>query len=152
MQGVASTGRGSFSTTSAAQGIALGQLNTVFTRNLLEPLSASMGGAAGTEVQITSDIQTGLGLNAVKAFGKFTHAIYGETFGYPRTQSVALEANPNPGMGLRLSAYSADGPTLFGLGQPQPAAAGVLNVNPATSFTPIGGSNGLSFSVLRRFW
>jgi autotransporter translocation and assembly factor TamB len=152
VQGVASTGRGSFSTASAAQGIALGQLNTVFTRNLLEPLSASMGGAAGTEVQITSDIQTGLGLNAVKAFGKFTHAIYTQTFGYPRTQSVALEANPNPGMGLRLSAYSADGPTLFGLEQPQPAAAGVLNVNPATSFTPIGGSNGLSFSVLRRFW
>jgi hypothetical protein len=152
VQGVASTGRASFSAASAAQGIGLGQLNTVFTRNLLEPLSASVGGTLGTEVQITSDLQTGLGLNAVKAFGKFTHAIFNQTFGYPRTQSIALEANPTPGTGLRLSAYSAEGPTLFGLSQPQPAMANVLNVNPATSFTPVGGSNGVSFSVLRRFW
>jgi autotransporter translocation and assembly factor TamB len=152
VQGVASTGGGSFSATSAAHGVALGQLNTVFTRNLLEPLSASVGGALGTEVQITSDLQSGLGVNAVKAFGTFAHAIFTQTFGYPRTQSVALEANPNPGLGLRLSAYSADGPTLFGLAPPQAAAANVLNVNPATSFTPVGGSNGVAFSVLRRFW
>ena len=153
VQGVQSTGGGGFSAGSAAQGVALGQLNTVFTRNVLEPLSTSVGSALGfTEVQITSDIQTGIGLNAVEALGKFVHAIFTQTFGYPRTQSVALEANPNPGTGLRLSAYSAEGPTLFALQQPQPVTADVLNVNPASSFTPIGGSNGVSFSLLRRFW
>jgi hypothetical protein len=152
VQGVQSSGGGGLSAGSAARGVALGQLNTAFTRNLLEPLSTSVGGTLGLNVQITSDIQTGLGLNAVKALGKFAHAIFTQTFGYPQSQSVALEANPNPGTGLRLSAYSAEGPTLFALQQPQPAAASVLNVNPATSFTPTGGSYGVSFSLLRRFW
>lgn len=152
VQGVRSTSGGSFSAGSAAQGVALGQLNTVFTRNLLEPLSTSAGSSVGfTEVQITSEIQTGLGINAVKAFGKFVNAIYSQTFGYPQTQSIALEANPTPGTGLRLSAYSAEGPSLFSLQQPQAAAAGVMNVNPATSFTPASGANGVTFSYIRRF-
>ncbi len=151
VQGVQSTGGGSFSAGSAARTVALGQLNTVFTRNLLEPLSTSSGGATGTEVQITSDIQTGVGVNAAKGLGKFTRAIFSQTFGYPRTQSIALEHNPNPATGLRLSMYTSEGPSLFTLQQPQPAAASASNVNPATSFTPIGESNGVSFSYVRRF-
>jgi len=151
VQGVRSTGGGSFSAGSAARTVMLGQLNSVFTRNLLEPLSTSFGGAAGSEVGITSDIQTGLGINATSGLGKFTRAIFSQTFGYPRTQSIALEHNPNPATGLRLSMYTSDGPSLFALQQPQPLGADVLNVNPATSFTPIGGTNGVSFSYVRRF-
>jgi autotransporter translocation and assembly factor TamB len=151
VQGVQSTG-GSPSAGSAAQNVAFGQLNTIFTRNLLEPLNASLGSALGfTEVQITSDVQTGLGLNAMKAFGKYVNAIWAESFGYPKTQSVALEAHPNVATGLRLTAYSSQGPTLFALQQPQPLAFGVLNLNPLTSFTPITGSNGVSFSYQRKF-
>lgn len=153
VQGVQSTGTGAFSASSAAQTLAMGQLNTAFTRTVLEPLSTSVGGALGfSEVQITADVQTGLGVNAVKAFGKFVNAIYAQSFGYPRTQSVALEAHPNPSTSLRLTAFTTDGPTLFAVQQPQPVAASVLNVNPVTSFTPISASNGASFSYVRRFW
>ncbi len=153
VQGVQSTGGGGFSASSAAQSLALGQVNTVFTRTVLEPLSSSVGNALGfSEVQITANVQTGLGVNAVKAFGKFVNAIYTQSFGYPRTQSVALEAHPNPSTGLRLTAFTSDAPTLFAQQQTQPVAASVLNVNPATSFTPISASNGVSFSYVRRFW
>jgi autotransporter translocation and assembly factor TamB len=151
VRGVQSTGGGSFSPGSALQGVALGQVNTAFTRNLLEPLSASVGKTLGfSELQITNDLQTGLGINAAKAFGKYTRAVFTESFGYPRSQSVALEANPSPSTGLRLSAYTAQGPTLFAA-QPPPMAANVLNINPATSYTPVTGSNGFAFSYLRRF-
>jgi hypothetical protein len=130
----------------------LGQLNTVFTRNLLEPLSTSLGNALGfTEVQITSDIQSGLGINAVKAFGKYVNAIWAQSFGYPKTQSVALEAHPNPATGVRVTAYSSEGPTLFALQQPQPIGLDALNLNPLTAFTPISGTNGVSLSYQRKF-
>jgi autotransporter translocation and assembly factor TamB len=150
--GVRSTGGGNFSAGSAAQTLAAGQLNTVFTRNLLEPLSASLAGALGfTAVQLTSDIQTGLGVNAVKAFGKNVSASFSQTFGYPRSQSITLNAQPSVATGLRLTAYSSEGPTLFALQQPQPIGLDVLNLNPMTSFQPLSGSNGVSFSFLRKF-
>ncbi|MBV9333694.1 MAG: translocation/assembly module TamB domain-containing protein [Candidatus Eremiobacteraeota bacterium] len=153
VHGVASTGGAGFSTSAAARSLAYGQLNTAFTRNMLEPLSTELGSALGfTEVQITSDLQTGVGVNAVKALGKYVNAIYRQSFGYPEQQSVALEARPNDSNSYRITAYSATGPTLFSLQQPQPAAANVLNVNPATSYTPIGGSNGVSLLYLRRWW
>jgi hypothetical protein len=154
VQGVQATRGTPFSATATATNLAFGQLNTVFTRNLLEPISTSVGRALGfTEVQITSDLQTGLGVNAVKAFGRYVSAIFSQTFGYPRTASIALEAHPNDSTGLRLTAFNSFGPTIFALQQPQPVtAAGVGNVNPATSFTPIGGESGVSFLYLRRWW
>jgi autotransporter translocation and assembly factor TamB len=153
VRGVASTRGGAFSTSAAARSLAYGRLNAAFTRNMLEPLSTELGSALGfTEVQITSDLQTGVGVNAVKALGKYVNAIYRQTFGYPEEQSVALEARPNDANAYRVTAYSAQGPTLFALQQPQPLAAGVLNVNPATSYTPIGGSSGVSLLYLRRWW
>jgi autotransporter translocation and assembly factor TamB len=153
VRGVQSTSGGNASAGAAAQSLAFGQLNTVFTRNLLEPLSASVGNALGfTEVQITSDIQSGLGVNAVKAFGKNVNAIFAQSFGYPKTQSIALEAHPDPATGLRVTAYSSEGPTLFAIQQqPQPIGIDALNLNPLTAFTPITGSNGIAFSYLRKF-
>ena len=122
VRGVRSSG-GSFSATSVATNVALGQLNTVFTRTMLEPLNASLAGTLGfSEVRITTDIQTGVGVSAVKAFGKYVNAIFAQTFGYPRTQSITLEAHPNPAAGLRLTAFTAQGPTLLALQQPRRSA------------------------------
>ena len=151
VQGVHSNAE-AFSATSAATNVALGQLNTVFTRTLLEPLSASLASSLGfTEVQITTDIQSGVGLSAMKAFGKTVTAIFSQTFGYPRSQSIALEAHPNIGTGLRLTAYTSEGPTLFSLLQPQAISSDVMNLNRMTSFTPTSGTNGIAFSYLRKF-
>jgi hypothetical protein len=152
VQGVPSTNGPNFNATSAVQGLALGQLNTVFTRNLLQPLSSSLSNALGfSDVQITSDIQTGLGINAVKAFGNYVNFIWAQTFGNPRTQSITFEARPNVGTALRLTLFTSTGPTLFALQQPQPIGLNALNLNPLTSFTPTSGSNGVTFSYQRKF-
>ena len=152
VRGVNSTGGQGFSAGSAATQYALGQVNTLFTRNLLQPLSASLASSLGfTNVQITSDLQTGLGINAVKAFGKNVNAIFAQTFGYPSTQSVTLEVNPSVGTGLRGTWYTTSGPTLFVLQQPQLVGMSVLNLNPMTQLPPPTGTNGVSFSFLRKF-
>jgi autotransporter translocation and assembly factor TamB len=141
-----------FSATQAATNIALGQVNTLFTRNLLQPLSTSLAGSLGfTEVNITSDLQTGIGVSAVKAFGKYLRAVFFESFGYPRVQSFSLESNPSDRTGLRATLYTAQGPTVLSLQQPQPVGMDVMNLNPLTAFTPVGGTNGFAFSYLRKF-
>jgi len=152
VQGVRGSGGQGFSAGSAAQQLAFGQVNTLFTRNMLEPLSSSVAGALGfSDAQITTDLQTGLGVNAVKAFGKNVNAIFAQTFGYPRTQSVTLDAHPNVATSLRLSAYTTSGPTLFALQQPQAAGTGVLQLNPYTVLPPANGANGVTFSYVKRF-
>jgi TamB, inner membrane protein subunit of TAM complex len=150
VQGVQAT-RQNVSAISTAQNIALGQVNTLFTRTLLQPLSASLGGATGANVQLTTDIQTGLGVSAARGIGRYVNAIFSQTFGYPRTQSIAFEANPTVGTGLRLTFYTSTGPTLFAVQQPQAVGMDVLNLNPLTSFTPAGGTNGVSFSFQKKF-
>ncbi|HEY6327078.1 MAG TPA: translocation/assembly module TamB domain-containing protein [Candidatus Cybelea sp.] len=151
VRGVRSSG-GSFSAGAAATNVALGQLNTVFTRTMLEPLSTSLAGTLGfNEVRISSDIQTGVGVSAVKAFGKYVNAIFAQTFGYPRTQSITLEAHPNPSTGLRATAFTAQGPTLLALQQPAPIGMDVMNLNPLTQLPPLTGTNGVTFSYQVKF-
>ncbi len=151
VQGVQSTG-GTFSLSSAAANVALGQLDTLFTRNLLQPLSSSMAEALGfTNVTLTAGLQSGLGVSAVKAFGKNVNAIFAQTFGYPRVQSITLDAHPSDATGLRLTAFTAVGPTLLSLQQPLPVTAGTLNINPLTSLPPITGNNGITFAFQRKF-
>jgi autotransporter translocation and assembly factor TamB len=152
VRGVNSTGGTGFSATGVAQQVALGQLNTLFARNLLQPLSSSVAGALGfTEVAITTDIQTGLGINAAKRLGKNVNAIYSETFGYPRTQAITFEANPAVGTGYRLNWYTTVGPTLFVLQGSQPAATDALNLNRMTQLPPPTGTNGINLQYLRKF-
>jgi hypothetical protein len=155
VQGVASSGGGNgFSLGSGAQDLAYGQINTLFTRNLLEPLSSTLGSAVGlTNLQLTGGLGQGFGLNAAKAFGKDVTASYGESLGTPSLQTVAISVHPSPGNQLRLRYYSASGPTLFGTVQTTPTVAlGALNLNPVTSMPYSGGTNGFDFSYGRTFW
>lgn len=141
-----------FSATSTATTIALGQLNTLFARNVLQPVSSSLAQSLGfAEVQITTDIQTGVGVRAVKALGNYVTFIFSQTFGYPRTQAISVEAHPNDSTGLRLTAYTSWGPTVLSLQQPQPIGLDVMNLSLLTALTPAGGTNGITFSYLRKF-
>jgi TamB, inner membrane protein subunit of TAM complex len=152
VRGINATGP-SASIGSVGQQVALGQVNTLFTRTMLNPLSTSAANALGfTTVQITSDIQTGLGINAVEALGKNVNAVFSQTFGYPSTQAVTLELQPDPATGLRLAWYTSTGPTLFAVQQqPVAIANGVLNLNPWTQLPPPTGTNGVAFSYVRKF-
>ncbi len=138
---------------SAAQQFALGQVNTLFTRAMLEPLSASVASALGfSNVQITSDIQTGLGVNAMKALGKNVNAVFSQSFGYPSSQSVAIEVQPDPATGLRFVWYTSTGASLVTVQQQAvPVANGVLNLNQWTQLPPPTGTNGVAFSYVRKF-
>lgn len=152
VRGVRSSGQSGFSATSAATNVAFGQLNTIFTRTVLEPFSSSLAGPLGfSEVRITTDIRTGVGITAVKAFGKHVNAIFAQSFGYPKTQSITLEARPNVDTGLRVTAFTSQGPTVLALQQPQPIGMDVMNLNPLTAFTPASGTNGIAFSFQRKF-
>lgn len=143
---------GGFSLGDATQNVALGEVNTLFTRTMLEPLSSSLGSALGfSDLSITNNLQSGLGLHAVKAFGKDVSAVFGESLGYPHTQSVALEAHPDVANSLLLRMYSSQGPTLFALQQPQTVGEGAMNVNPMTALTDVGGTSGVDFAYLRKF-
>ena len=140
----------------AAANLARAQVNTVFTRQLLQPLSASLGSSLGfTDLQITNDLQTGLGLNAAKAFGKNLTATFNETFGNPKTQAVGLEAHPSIAPGIRMRMYSTSGPSLVGIAgaHQQPAVAGLdaLNLNPMTAIAAGSGTNGVDFSWVHKF-
>lgn len=152
VQGVQSTGGSQFSLPSAASNLALGQLNTLFTRSMLQPLSSSVGSALGlSDFQITTDIQTGLGLNASRAIGKNVTASASQTIGYPRIQTFALESSPSIGTSLRLRYFQTQGPTIFSLSQPQTITSGAMNLNPITAISNIGGTSGVDFSYLRKF-
>jgi translocation and assembly module TamB len=153
VQGIQGSGGQGFSAGTTIANVGLGQLNTLFTRNLLEPISGSLASSLGfTTVALTSDIQTGLGVSATKAFGKNVNAVFSQSFGYPRTQAVTLEALLSEANALRFTWYTSTGPTLFATQSTQPIAANVLNLNPYTSLPPATSTNGYQFSYLRKWW
>ncbi|HEY2473866.1 MAG TPA: translocation/assembly module TamB domain-containing protein [Candidatus Cybelea sp.] len=152
VQGINTNGNGGFSATGVAQQVALGQLNTMFTRSLLEPFTSSVGGALGfNEFAITTNIQTGVGVSATKRLGPKTNAIFSQTFGFPRTQSLTIEHRPSDGTAYRFNWYTTVGPTLFVLQSSQPAAVDPLNLNRATQLPPATGVNGINLQYLKKF-
>lgn len=153
VQGIQTSGQQSFSAGTTIANVGLGQLNTLFTRNLLEPISGSLASSLGlTTVALTSDIQTGLGISAGKRLGRNVNAVFSQTFGYPRTQAVTLEAYLSEANALRFTWYTSTGPTLFATQSTQPIAMNVLNLNPYTSLPPATSTNGYQFSFLRKWW
>ncbi|HEY1655073.1 MAG TPA: translocation/assembly module TamB domain-containing protein [Candidatus Tumulicola sp.] len=148
VRGVATTG-GSFSASSAVAGLAAGQLNQVFTRNLLEPLSLALGENLGlTNLQITSDVQAGLGVSAAKAFGKNLTFIFAQSFNETRRTSWTLQAHPSIGTQLQLTAYTTQSVSVFALSQPPAQYANGTNLSTVLLGT---GTNGLDFKFKRTF-
>lgn len=148
VRGVATTG-GGFSGSSLVGQLAGSRLNSVFTRNLLEPLSVALGGGLGLQnFQISNDINGGLGINAVKAFGNYLSFIFSETFNEGRRTTWTLQANPSSGTRLDLTAYSQDHDNPFTLSLP-PAR---YTVDGTAVTTPLsGGTNGVAFRYRRLF-
>jgi hypothetical protein len=153
VQGVASNGKGaSFSATGAVNGIAEGQLNTLFTRNLLEPFDVAAGGALGlSNLEITNDLQAGFGLNAVKAFGKTMTLVYADTFNLPRRQSLTLQAHPSAGMQYSLSLYNTQGESLMALEQPLAMSALQPGFGNSATIPMDTGANGVDLKLEKKF-
>jgi hypothetical protein len=150
VQGVATTsnsGNGNGITT-----LAEGQLNTVFTRSLLEPLSTALGGAFGLDnVQLTNDMTGGFGANVRKGFGHAFTATFAESFGQPCRESLTLETiAENKPISLRTVFYSQEQATFFG--ETNQEATG-LNINAPNmvSIQPMSGTNGFDFLLTRKW-
>ncbi len=148
VHGVASTGSSPFSASSAVSGLAASQLNTIFTRNLLEPLSVAAGGTLGLEnLQITNDVQRGLGVNAVKAFGRYVSFVFADTFNEPRRQSWSLRAHQSDRTQFELTAYSSQ-ETLLGY---EPLLVQGLAMGSVATIPLDTGANGVNLKVQRTF-
>jgi hypothetical protein len=149
VHGVQTSGSSPFSTSSAISNLAAGQLNSIFTRNLLEPLSVAIGGSLGLQnLQITNDVQDGLGLNAVKAFGKNVNFVFADTFNEPRRESWSLQAHPSDRTQFELTTYTSQGTGLIGY---RPFLVEQLDTGNVATIPLDTGSNGVDVKLQRKF-
>jgi hypothetical protein len=147
--GVASTsngnGTGGFTLGGAVQNMALGQLNTLFTRNLFEPLNASLGQALGLEnLQIADSFTSGFGINAAKAFGKHITASFAENLGDPRQQSLTISAHHGENKAFSMMLYSVQDPPLTGFLSQNTNPFKFNNAFGNSTMTAVSGTNGVS--------
>ncbi|MFN2450046.1 MAG: translocation/assembly module TamB domain-containing protein [Candidatus Baltobacteraceae bacterium] len=142
---------GGFTAGGEIQNLAMGQLNTYFTQQLLEPLSASLGNALGLQnLQLTDDFTSGFGFNAVKAFGKHITAVFSQTMGTPSRRSLSIEAHRGNSTAFNFTMYSSDSPPLFGY---RPGT-NMFGFNPsmnASVLMPLLGSNGVTMMYEHKF-
>ena len=131
--------------------LAVGQLDTVFTRNLFEPLSAQVGSALGlTNFSVNDTLNGGFGLNAAKAFGRNLTASFSESLAPPMRESLSLEAHAARSAGVRLTIYSQAQPPLTGY---QPTAAGLAldTIGSTVMLQPFTGTSGFNLSYLHEW-
>jgi hypothetical protein len=147
--GVASSGNGNgtggFTLGGAVQNIAMGQLNTLFTRNLFEPLNASLGQALGLQnLQVSDSFTSGFGVNAAKAFGKHLTASYAQNLGEPRQQSLTISAHHKESTAFSLMLYSVQDPPLTGFLSQSNNPFQFNNAYGTNTMTAVTGTNGMS--------
>ncbi len=151
VHGVAATGNGG-AKQNAIAGLAQGQLNQLFTRNLLEPFDVAAGGALGlSNLQITNDLQGGFGVNAVKALGKTVNFIYADTFSLPRRESITVAAHPSDAMEVDLTTYNTQGQSLLALQSPTAVNALQPGFGNTTTIPMDTGQSGVDLKLEKKF-
>jgi hypothetical protein len=145
-----SNGTGGLTLGGEVQSLALGQVQSLFTRDIFEPLDVSLGNALGLQnLQITDDFTSGFGVSAVKAFGKHVTAVFAENLGEPKEQSLSIEAHHGNATAFNLMLYSVQDPPLTGfLSRPNPFNFDQLN---NSTLTAVSGTNGLSLLWEHKF-
>jgi len=131
--------------------LASSQLNGYFTQQLLEPLSAALGGAMGLQnLQLTDDFTSGFGISAAKAFGKHITAVYSANLGEPQRRSLSIEAHHGESTAFNLTFYSVDSPSLLAANT-QTNLFGFNDLANSMVLTPIVGSNGITLMYEHKF-
>ncbi len=149
--GPALAGAGDFSANSAVANLASGEVNTFFTREMLEPLSAQLGTALGLQnLQLTDDFASGFGVSAAKAFGKHMTVVYDETMAQPKRQSLSIEAHHGESTAFNLMFYDVQSPSLLSFAQSN-NLLGFDNGGGSTLMQPALGSSGTSFMYEHKF-
>lgn len=129
--------------------LASGEVNTLFTRSVLEPFSAELGEGLGLQnLQITNDLQGGLGINAVKGLGKNLNAVYADTFGLPRRESLSLQTRYESAIQYAFTMFNTQGGSLVGM--EQPVLVNALSIGNPANLSQSNG-NGFDFEVKRTY-
>jgi hypothetical protein len=141
----ASSGQGQ--NANVLQSVAVGSLSEQFTRQVLEPLSAGVGGALGLQtLAINYDPFGGLSANARKGLGRNLNAVFSQNFSFPQRQSIGLEAHPNKTTSFEVTFFQQQGTGQF---DPQTISA---STNPSLSASqPAAGTSGFSIVLQRHF-
>lgn len=149
--GATGGGMMSFNGSNALQNLALGQINTYFTQQLLEPLSASLGEALGLQnLQLTDDFTSGFGFSAAKAFGKHITAVFSQSLGYPQRQSLSIEAHRGNATAFNLTFYQTTSPSLLNY-TPSTSIFGFNDLANSTALTQALGDNGFTLTYEHKF-
>jgi hypothetical protein len=132
------------------QALAEGQLGTLLTQNLLEPISSQLGGAIGlNNLAINYTPGSGVDLGAQKRIFKNVDAVFAQSFTYPPRQTIGLRASPNDATAIQLTFFSQPSSNRYNNFE---AAQNVLSTNASvTNAQPGNGTNGFSLSFQRRF-
>jgi autotransporter translocation and assembly factor TamB len=130
--------------------LAEGQLGTLLTQNLLEPLSSQLGSAVGlNNLAINYTPGTGVDIGAQKKLFKNVTAVFAQSFTYPPRQSIGLRASPNDTTAIQLTFFSQPASNRYNTFE---GANNVISTNASvTNVQPANGSNGFSLSFQRRF-
>lgn len=150
LQGGGTTG--GFTLGGEVQNLAMGELNTLFTRNLFEPLDVGLGQALGLQdLQITDNFASGFGVSAAKAFGKHLTAVFAENLGEPKEQSLSIEAHHGTSTAFDLMFYNVQDPPLMGfLAQANnPFKFNLFSTN--QTLTAATGTNGVTLQYEHKF-
>lgn len=144
-------GLGTLSATSELQNLAMGQINTYFTQQLLEPLSASLGNALGLQnLQLTDDFTSGFGLSAAKAFGKHITAVFNQNLGEPQRVSLSIQAHRSNSTAFDLMFYQTKSSQLLGF-TPSTNMFGFNDMGNSSALNPMVGNSGFSFMYEHKF-
>jgi hypothetical protein len=143
---------GGFTAGGAIQNLALGQINGMFTRDIFEPLDASLGSALGLQnLQISDDFTSGFGVSAAKAFGKHLTAVFNENLGEPKQQSISLEAHRGNATAFDLMVYNVQDPPLTGFLTQNNNPFGFNAYGNNSTLMAVSGTNGVSFTYEHKF-
>jgi len=136
--------------TNPFQAAAAGQLGTLLTQNLLEPVSSQLGGAFGlNNLAINYSPGGSVNIGAQKRIFKNVNAVFAQSFNYPPRESLGLLASPSDATAVQLTFFSQPSSNRFDTFQ---GSLALQSSNPSvTSVQPAQGSNGFSFSIQRKF-
>jgi hypothetical protein len=123
----------------------------MLTRDVFEPLDASLGSALGLQnLQITDDFTSGFGVSAAKAFGKHMTAVFAENLGEPKEQSLSIEAHHGNSTAFNLMLYNVQDPPLTGFLAQNGNPFQFNQINNST-MTAVSGTNGLMLQYEHKF-
>jgi len=132
--------------------LAEGELGTLLTQNLLEPISSQIGGAVGLSslaINYSPGTSGGLSVGAQKKIFKNVSAVFAQSFNYPPRQSIGLIASPNDATAIQLSFFTQQALNTFGATD---GAQNTLSTNQSlTVIQPLTGTNGFALSIQRKF-